>query len=176
MARLRDFDVAERVATWLAERENAEFLTDRLVAVLPHVAAALDDRELREFTAQALGIRLRDIDIAPLLGKALGVLTAGGYHGAVLDRASEGARDFLDRNAEQLAEASADGRRRRWWMPSAVNKQMARAILKGLRDLFEDLQVPDSAMRRRVLARIDEVARDLFTSPLYRARFGIRET
>lgn len=170
VARLRDFDIAQRIATWLADRGHAAFLTDRLVVVLPHVAAALDDRELRAFTAKALGIRLRDIDIAPLLGKALGVLTAGGYHGAVLDRASELGRDFLDRNTEQLAEATADGRKRRWWMPNAVNRQMARAILKGLRDLFADLQVPDSNMRRRVLAAIDEVARDLFTSPLYRAR------
>lgn len=169
--RLRAFDVAGHAANWLADRQHAEFLTDRFAGVLPHAMAALDDQELRSFTAKAVGLRLRDVDAASLVGKALSVMTTGGYHAAVLDRASELARDFLDQNSAQLAEATAEGPRRRWWIPSAVNKQVARAILKGLRELLGELQVPDGTLRRKALAAIDDVARDLATSPIYRAKF-----
>ncbi|HEX9461102.1 MAG TPA: DUF445 domain-containing protein [Alphaproteobacteria bacterium] len=170
LAKLGALNIATRLAGWLADEDHARLVADKVAAVLPHVAAALDDEELRTFTAEALGIRLRDIDVAPLVGKALAVLTAGGYHAAVLDRGIELARDFLDRNAEQLEQAAANGARRRWWIPAAVNKRIARAILLGLRELLEDLQTPDSKVRRRALAAVDDATAELATSPQYRAR------
>ncbi len=168
--RLRDLDLARHVADWLADRQNAGFLADRIVVLLPHVAAALDDEELRGFTAKALGVRLRDVDLAALLGNILTVMTASGHHAGVLDRASRLASEFLDRNAEELADSASEGPRRRWWMPSAVNKQVARAGLTALRQMLTELQRPDSAVRAKALAALDGVAHDLAASPAYREK------
>jgi len=169
-SKLRSFDAAQRLAGWLAVPDKSAMAADRLVRVLPYIVAALDDAELRAFTAKALGVRLRDIDVAPVLGLAIRLLTAGGYHGAVLDSALKLGREFLDRNADEIEQAAADGPRRRWWIPAAVNKRIARAILNGLGEVLDELQSADSAMRRRALGAITNLADELATSPDYRAK------
>jgi uncharacterized membrane-anchored protein YjiN (DUF445 family) len=169
LSKLRELDLAQRLARWLAQPANAKTAAEWIMGVLPHLTAPLADEELRKFTGRVLGIRLRDVDLAPLLGKAITLLTAGGYHAAVLDQLLEFASDFLNRNAERLEDAAA-GARRRWWIPAAVNKQIARAILKGVQEMLDDLRRPETNMRRKALAAIDALARDLVSSPEYRAK------
>ena len=169
-AKLRGLDPARHLASWLADPDRAMLLADRLVRVLPYLANALDDEELRLFTAKSLGVRLRDIDVAPLLGMALRLLTAGGYHAAVLDRGLAMAREFLDRNGDQLEDAAAEGTRRRWWIPVAVNKRIARAIIKGLGEVLEELANGESPMRERLLGAVTTLAAELATSPEYREK------
>jgi uncharacterized membrane-anchored protein YjiN (DUF445 family) len=169
-SKLRGLDGAYYLARWLADPDRAAALSDRLVGVLPHVATALDDEELRVFTARSLGLRLRDIDVAPLLGLALRLLTAGGYHAAVLDRGLAMARDFLDRKGDDLEQAAADGTRRRWWIPAAVNKRIARAIIKGIGEILEELEKADSGMRQRMLSAVSTLAAELTTSPEHREK------
>ncbi|HTY67968.1 MAG TPA: DUF445 family protein [Alphaproteobacteria bacterium] len=168
--KLRAFDAAQRLATWLSEPDNSTMAADQVVRMLPYAVAALDDAELRAFTAKALGMRLRDIDAAPVLALALRLLTAGGYHGAVLDRALKLGREFLDRNASEIEQAAAEGPRRRWWIPAAVNKRIARAILNGLGEVLDELQSADSVMRRRALDAVTTLADELAISPEYRAK------
>jgi len=168
--KLRAFDAAQRLATWLSEPDNSTMAADQVVRMLPYAVAALDDAELRAFTAKALGMRLRDIDAAPVLALALRLLTAGGYHGAVLDRALKLGREFLDRNASEIEQAATEGPRRRWWIPAAVNKRIARAILNGLGEVLDELQSADSVMRRRALDAVTTLADELAISPEYRAK------
>ena len=91
------------------------------------------------------------------------MLTAAGYHEAVLDSALYYALDFLVRNEEQLLEAVTERRRR--WIPRAINREIARAMLRGAGELIDDLRKPDGAARQSLLAAIDELAEELATSP-----------
>ncbi len=168
--KLRAFDAAQRLAAWLSEPDNSTMAADQVVRMLPYAVAALDDAELRAFTAKALGMRLRDIDAAPVLALALRLLTAGGYHGAVLDSTLKLGREFLNRNAAEIEQAASEGPRRRWWIPAVVNKRIARAILNGLGEVLDELQSADSAMRRRALDAVTTLADELATSPEYRAK------
>jgi uncharacterized membrane-anchored protein YjiN (DUF445 family) len=165
LTKLRDFDPAQRLARWLADPRNADAIAERAVHLLPHALNALNDEELRSYTARALAAQLRTIDVAPFLGKGVALLTAGGYHEAVIDRGVEVALEFLERNGERLEEAAGSGERRRWWIPKAVDRQIARALIKGLRELLDDLRTHDSRARQKVLRAIDELARDLVVSP-----------
>jgi uncharacterized membrane-anchored protein YjiN (DUF445 family) len=168
LAKLRALDPAERLAGWLADRAHAEAVADWVVGLLPHVVKALDDDEIRAFTARALGRQLQEIEMAPLLGRGISLLAGGGYHAAVLDRGVDAGLDFLKRNAERLEAAVAEGERRRWWIPKEVDRQVARALLKGLEELLLDLKKPETAARAKLLRAIDELARDLVGSPEYR--------
>jgi uncharacterized membrane-anchored protein YjiN (DUF445 family) len=172
LSKLRALDVASRIGVWLAAPGRAETLATRAVGLAPSLIRAVDDAEIRAFTARALGRQLREIDVAPLLETAVTLMTAGGYHTAVLDRGVDFAIDYLDRNAErlELAAGERERERRRWWIPRAVDRQIARALLRGLKELLHDLQQPDSKARRRLLGAIDELARDLATSPERRAK------
>src|SRR5689334_16495240 len=95
-----------------------------------HIVRALDDDEIRAFTAKAMGEQLREIDAAPLVSRGIELLAAGGYHAAILDQGIEFGLDFLDRNAERMELAAASGERRRWWIPKAADQQIAHALLE----------------------------------------------
>ena len=160
---LRALRIADRLAAWLADRRNASALAGEIGKALPFVLRAVDDSQIKAFLGRALGAQLRSASLGPLAAQIVRVLTAAGYHEAVLDSALDYARDFLTRNEEQLLEAVTERRRR--WIPRAINREIARAMLRGAGELIDDLREPDGAARQGLLAAIDELAEELATSP-----------
>ncbi len=83
---LRSIHIAERLATWLSQRENAARLAAEIVKTLPYLLRATEDSQLKAFLGRALGAQLRGVALAPLVGQLMRALTAAGYHEAVLAR------------------------------------------------------------------------------------------
>jgi len=163
VAELRGLRLADRLADWLADRRNASALAGELAKALPFILQAVGDRQIAAFLTRALGAQLRNAPLAALAGRILQIMTAAGYHEAVLDRALDYARDFLARNNERLLDAVTERRRR--WMPRAINREIARAMLGGAAELIEDLRKPDGAARNSLLAGIGEAAGELIETP-----------
>ena len=168
-AKLRSIDPARLIADWLSTPANAEAIARRVVRMLPHLIDAIDDRDFRVFIGEALGRHLADIELAPLLGRAIAVLTANGFHETLLDRLVDFCREFLEQREEQLYMA-AEAQRRRWWIPKAINRQIARAIISGVKELLAKLRESGTPARRNLLREIEGLAAQLRTSPVYRAR------
>jgi uncharacterized membrane-anchored protein YjiN (DUF445 family) len=156
---LRALRIADRLADWLADRRNAAAVAGEIAKALPFVLRAVDDSQIKAFLGRALGAQLRNASLGPLAAQIVRILTAAGYHEAVLDSALDYARDFLVRNEEQLLEAVTERRRR--WIPRAINREIARAMLRGAGELIDDLRQPDGAARQGLLAAIDELAEEL---------------
>lgn len=160
---LRSVHVAERLAAWLARRDNANRVAAEIVKVLPYVLRATEDSQLKAFLGRALGAQLRGAALGPVIGQLVRALTAAGYHEAVLDRALDYARDFLARNQQKLLDAVTE---RRWrWMPRAINREIARVMLNGAVQLIDDLRNPEGAARKSLLAQIGEAAGEMTVSP-----------
>ena len=168
-AKLRSIDPARLVAEWLSTPANAEAIARRLVRMLPHLIDAIDDRDFRVFIGEALDRHLADIEPAPLLGRAIAVLTTNGFHETLLDRLLDFCRKFLQEREEQLYMA-AEAQRRRWWIPKAINRQIARAIIGGVKELVSKLRESGTPARRNLLREIERLAEQLRTSSVYRAR------
>jgi uncharacterized membrane-anchored protein YjiN (DUF445 family) len=168
-AKLRSADVARVVADWLSCSANADAVADRVTRAMPHLLGAIDDREVREFVGEALGRQLAAVDLAPMLGRAIAVLTANGFHESILDRLLDLSRQFLEKREDQFY-AAAEAQRRRWWIPRAVNRQIAKAIVGGIRELLANLSEPGTPARQNLLFAIERLADELRTSPKYRAR------
>jgi uncharacterized membrane-anchored protein YjiN (DUF445 family) len=159
IAELRALRVSERLAAWLAERRNAAALAGEIAKALPFVLRAVDDSQIKAFLGRALGAQLRNAAVGPLAAQLVRALTAAGYHEAVLDRLLDYARAFLARNEDRLLETVAE--RKRSWIPRAINREIARAMLRGAAELIDDLRQPDGAARRSLLAAIDEMTAEL---------------
>src|SRR5271169_2820320 len=171
-AKLRSIDPARLLADWLSMPPNADAIARRLVRMLPHVLNAIDDRDFRAFIGESLGRHLADVELAPLLGRTIVVLTANGFHETLLDRLLDFCREFLEEREEQLYMA-AEAQRRRWWIPKAINRQIAKAIIGGVKELLSKLRESGTPARRNLLAEIERLAEQLRTSPVYRARVEI---
>lgn len=168
-AKLRSIDPARLFAKWLAAPATADAVALRLMRVMPHLLDAVDDRGIREFVGETLGRRLTDIELAPLLGRAIAALMADGFYESLLDRLLEFCRRFLEQREEQLYSA-ATAQRRRWWIPRAVNRQVAKAIVNGIKELLTSVREPGALARRNLLEGIGRFAEELGTSPEYRRR------
>ena len=160
---LRALGVAERVALWLARPRNATVLAVEIAKALPYLLRAIDDREIAAFLGRALGDRVGAAQLAPLAAALMRAVTAAGYHESALDAALDYAGDFLARHEEELLQA-VGGRRRRW-MPRAINREIARAVLRGAAELLDDLRRPEGAARQSLIAAIDEFAARLAAPP-----------
>jgi uncharacterized membrane-anchored protein YjiN (DUF445 family) len=163
IAELRGLRVSERLAAWMADRRNAAALAGEIAKALPFVLRAVDDRQIKAFLSRALGAQLRNAPLTALAGHFVRLVTAAGYHEAVLDRALNYARDFLARNEERLLDTVAE--RRRSWIPRAINREIARAMLRGAEELIDDLRKQDGAARQSLLSAIDDMAVELMNAP-----------
>ena len=124
---------------------------------------------LRVFVGKSLGRQLDEIELAPLLGRAVAVLNDNGFVESLLDNSLGPCRRFLEARENQLY-AAAEAQRRRWWIPKAVNRQVAKAIIGGIKELLSSLQEPGSPARSNLLRGIEGLAQELATSPEHRAR------
>ncbi|MFC3607560.1 DUF445 domain-containing protein [Stutzerimonas tarimensis] len=85
LEKIREFDAAGRLAVWLARPEHAERVGRQAVAVSAHLVGALRDERAAAFIERSAKKRLAQIDLAPLTGQVLGLLTADKRHQQVLD-------------------------------------------------------------------------------------------
>ena len=168
-AKLRSIDSARLIADWLSAPTSADAVARRLVRMLPYLIGAADDRYFRAFFREALRRHLTEIELAPLLGRGIAVLTANGFHETLLDRLLDFSGQFLEEREEQLY-AAAGAQRRRWWIPKAVNRQIARAIIGGVKEVLSKVREPGTPARRNLLQAIERLAEELSTSPAYRSR------
>src|SRR5690606_23262071 len=112
--RLASLDIGGRIARWLADPAAARALAARLAGALPHVLNSVTDKELRRFFADALREQLDRLDLAPVLGKGLGLLRETDHHQALFEFLLRTARDYVE--AEQYRIYDAVEQRSEWWV------------------------------------------------------------
>jgi uncharacterized membrane-anchored protein YjiN (DUF445 family) len=167
-AKLRAIDPARLLADWLSAPQTADAVALRIMRMVPHLVGAADAQEFRELAAETLCRRLGEIDLAPLLGRVVAVLAASGFHERLIDWIAEICRQFLQKREDQLY-AAAEARRRRWWIPKAINRQIAKAIVESVEELLSELCQPGTQARQSLLQAIERLAEELEASPEYRA-------
>ncbi len=167
-AKLLSARPAGRIAGWLAERRHAELIADRLAAGLPVLLRSVGDRELRGFVAGALERELKGRDLAPLLARVLDLLREGGRHQELFDEALSSARGLLADNRQRVFRVVAD--RSRWYVPKAVDRRVAAALLDGADEILAELGTRDHEARRRFDAAVARWIEELRSSPATQAR------
>ena len=150
-------------ARWIARPENARAVAERLAAVLPVLMNSLRDRELRRLVQSVAEVQLQRVDTAPLLGKALRILTQNKQHHVLFDRALRVLHELLDEHQERIYDMV--GERSRWWIPRAVDRKMARAIVSGVLEFLTELKDEDHPARHRFDAAVADLADRLEKDP-----------
>lgn len=168
--RLDGFDAAAAVAGFLENpgaggrvRRSAVKLVGQL-AETP-AAAAILGRVQRGAVE-----RLAETDVAPLLGRLLEAMIAGGRHRAVVDALIGWAARTLDAQ-EGLIRRMVEERTAWLLRLLSVDERVADAIVEGLRGLLRDLaEQPDHPVRIQADQAIADFAMRLQQAPELRAR------
>ena len=162
LPRLRAVEPGRRLAEWLSSSENAALIADPLVAAMPQIVSALENPELREFLNQAVGDQLRSLNVAPVAGRVLTILTRSGEADALFKRGVDLARAWLNDNRAQIDKLVEE--RSRWWIPTAIDRRIAKAIVDGLVELVESLHDPKSEARKKLDEAVAKFIADLIRS------------
>jgi uncharacterized membrane-anchored protein YjiN (DUF445 family) len=166
--KLAQFDPAARLAAWLQQPGTAQAIADRLAASLPFMIDRMRDEDLRAFLREALYRELRTVEVAPFLGRALAAAIEGGHHFAVLDHVVVILRRLLD--AQRDLVLSEVEHRSAWWVPKAVDRRIAQAVLTGLEELLDKSGQRGSEPRQRYDRAVRDLAAQLQTDPAWSAR------
>jgi uncharacterized membrane-anchored protein YjiN (DUF445 family) len=170
--RMRGVDVAGAAARWLTDPPDGAGGRFRAGAskLVAQVLEALDPARLGGMIRGAVSGRLRETEVAPILGQLLKATMAEGRHKPVLDAAIRWAADALGSNdtlIRQMVHERA-GSLLRW---TGLDETVANKLIGGLEKLLADVaDDPEHPLRRRAEEGLDRLAWQLQNDPAMRAR------
>jgi uncharacterized membrane-anchored protein YjiN (DUF445 family) len=161
--RVRAAGVVERLGGWLAKEEHASRVAAELADAAVAGADLLRDDDVHRVLEEIVRERVESIPLAPLAGRALRFLTAGGRHQELLDAALVGLDRYLAAHGQELR--AQLGARSPWWLPGAVEDRIFDRLLDGARSVLQDMAADrEHDLRRQFDARLRLLAAELETS------------
>jgi uncharacterized membrane-anchored protein YjiN (DUF445 family) len=159
----------ERVATWVSEPGNARRIARHVGTAVSAASEVLSDDEVSELIHKGISSRARSMQVAPLLGKILELLTEEGRHQRLLDEgiglAARAAIENQRLIRKKVSEESP------WWIPPAVDRKIFEKIVEGIERTLEEVSKdPDHPLRHSFDDALYRFARNLRTSPEVIAR------
>jgi uncharacterized membrane-anchored protein YjiN (DUF445 family) len=174
-ARLQSLNAAEHLARWISDRENARRIARQVALGLASAARTLRDEEVQRMIDTTLATRIRRTQVAPLLGKMLSVMTAGGRHQRLLDEMIELAAHVVENHRQTIRDKiSAESP---WWVPNVVDEKIYEKIITSVEGTLVAVRDdPDHALRAQFDNALREFIEGLHRSPEVIARAeGLKE-
>src|SRR6478736_5432061 len=129
--RIRSVSLVPRLAAWLADEPNAARFAGHVADLGVNVAEALRDEDVQRVLTAELTRAVDAVEVAPLAGRALRVIIAGGHHAELFNAIASGADRYLADHYPQLRELfEAESPR---WVPDAVYRRVFDRLYAGLR-------------------------------------------
>jgi uncharacterized membrane-anchored protein YjiN (DUF445 family) len=167
--RIRAASLVPRLSAWLADPVNAARVAGHAADAVVTVAEALRDEDVQRVLTAELTRAVDSVEVAPLAGRALRVVIAGGHHAELFNTIMFAADRYLgDHHAElqQLFEGESPR-----WVPDAVYRRVFDRLYLRLRQRLVGMAGdPDDATRRQFDAWIAGLPDRLETDPELRER------
>jgi uncharacterized membrane-anchored protein YjiN (DUF445 family) len=167
--RIRGAGIARRVAAWLSDKDNAARFAGHAADLVVTLAGTLRDEDVQGALSAELARAADRIDLAPLAGRAVGVMIAGGHHEALFDGVVSAADRYLGEHREELRVRFESEAPR--WLPDAVYGRAFDRLYAKLRErLSEMAENPEDEARQQFHAWIAGLPERLQNSPELRER------
>ena len=167
--RIQAASLVPRLSAWLADQANAARVAGHAAGAVVTVAEALRDEDVQRVLTAELTRAIDTVEVAPLAGRALRVVIAGGHHAEVFNTIMFAADRYLDDHHAELRELF-EGETPRW-VPNAVYRRVFDRLYLRLRQrLVAMAGDPDDETRRQFDAWIAGLPDRLETDPELRER------
>jgi uncharacterized membrane-anchored protein YjiN (DUF445 family) len=162
--RIRSARLVSRLAAWLADDANAAGFAGHAADLVVTVAEALRDEDAQRVLTAELTRAAETVKVAPLAGRALRVIIAGGHHAGLFTAIVSGADRYLaDHYAEIRDLFEAESPR---WVPDAVYRRAFDRLYDRLRHRLAAMAAdPGDEARRQFDEWIASLPDRLETSP-----------
>ena len=167
--RIRSAHLVPRLADWLADEDNAARFAGHAADLGVNVAEALRDEDVQRVLTAELTRAVDAVEVAPLTGRALRVIIAGGHHGELFNTIVSAADRYLADHHVELRERFETESPR--WMPDAAYRLVFDRLYHRLRQRLAAMAADhDDEARRQFEEWIDGLPGRLETSPELRER------
>lgn len=163
--KLSDADLAGGLARWLKRPRTIDLIAMRISRFLPSLLDALDDDDLRRLLHTTVTGRLEHVQLAPLAGDALGLLTKDGRHrplvNDLLEHAADAVHEYEPLIRDRVRERTA------WlWRAIGVDSIVADKLITVAEETLNAARDdPEHEWRIKLDAQIATFAEQLKTSP-----------
>ncbi len=167
--RIRSARLVPRLAAWLADEANAARFAGRAADLVVTVAETLRDEDVQRVLTAELARAVDAVEVAPLAGRALRFIIAGGHHAEFFNAIVSGADRYLAAHHAELRELfEAESPR---WVPDAVYRRVFDRLYTRLRERLVAMAAdPDDEARHQFEEWIAGLPDRLETSPELRER------
>jgi uncharacterized membrane-anchored protein YjiN (DUF445 family) len=167
--RIRSARVVPRLAAWLANQVNVARFAGHAADLVVTVAEALRDEDVQRVLTAELTRTIEAVEVAPLAGRALQVIIAGGHHADLFTAAVSAADRYLADHYLELRELlEAESPR---WVPDAVYRRVFDRMFTRLRHRLAAMAAdPGDQARHQFEEWIAGLPDRLETSPELRER------
>ncbi|HEX8696238.1 MAG TPA: DUF445 domain-containing protein [Longimicrobium sp.] len=162
--RLKHAQIARKLADWLSDPAHAEVVGRHAAAAVSGVMQVLRDEEVQEVIEDTVVRRVRETQVAPLMGNVLSLVTAENRHQELLNAALR----LIDR----LVDENRDALRQRiraelpWWVPSPIDEKIYQKIINGVDHTLDEVASdPNHPLRARFNEAVAEFIERLKSSP-----------
>ena len=167
--RIRSARLVPRLASWLADEANAARFAGYAADLVVTVAEALRDEDVQRVLTAELTRVIDTVEVAPLAGRALRVVIAGGHHAELFNAILSGADRYLGDHSAELREVFQGESPR--WVPDAIYRRVFDRLYTRLRQRLAAMAAdPHDETRRQFEAWIAGLPDRLETSPELRER------
>ena len=167
--RIRSARLVARLAGWLADPANAARFAGHAADLVVTTAEALRDEDVQRVLTAELTRAVDAVEVAPLAGRALRVVVAGGHHAELFNAIATAADRYLtDHSAElrELFEAEAPR-----WIPDAVYRRVFDRMFTRLRQRLATMAAdPNDETRQQFEKWVAGLPDRLETDPELRER------
>ncbi len=162
-------DIVTKVATWMADEDNANQITNKLTGAIPGFLNELQDERVHAFLKQNITEHIANVPVAPLTGSILTTLTENNRHQVLLDAGLKAAARFLEENQGLIRDRIR--KESPWYVPEYVDNKVYNKIISQAEHTLRDISDnPDHEMRERFNASVRSFIEELKTSEEYRIR------
>jgi uncharacterized membrane-anchored protein YjiN (DUF445 family) len=167
--RIRAARLASRLAAWLADQANAARFAGHAADLVVTVAEALRDEDVQRVLTAELTRAVDSVEVAPLAGRALRLVIAGGHHADLFNTIVSGGDRYLGDHYTELRQLFAGEAPR--WVPDALYRRVFDRMYNRLRERLVAMAAdPGDATRQQFDAWIAGLPDRLETSPELRER------
>jgi uncharacterized membrane-anchored protein YjiN (DUF445 family) len=167
--RIRSTRLVSRLASWLADEDNAAALAGRVADLGVTVAEALRDEDVQRVLTAELTRALGTVDVAPLAGRVLRVILSGGEHAGLFTDIVSAADRYLAEHYTELRDLFETEAPR--WVPDAIHRRLFDRLHLRLRDRLATMAAdPEDETRRQFEIWVAGLPDRLETSPELRER------
>lgn len=167
--RIRSARPAVRLAAWLADEGNAARFAGHAADIVVTLAGTLRDEDVQSALTAELMRAAAAVEVAPLAGRAVGVMIAGGHHEVLFNSMVSAADRYLAEHHDELrARFESEAPR---WLPDVVYGKAFDRLYARLRERLTAMaDDPGDEARQQFEAWTVGLPERLKTSPELRER------